>query len=96
MSRTFSKEADATLDYTINYGRWLPRDDRIVASQWEIEQKPGDETPLAQVDHTFADRTTTIMVTGGKENTRYRLTNHITTLGGRVDERVIFLMIRNR
>ena len=86
---TFEKFQSALKDYTINWGdNWLGAD-TISASTWAIT--PSD---LVEVSNTFDDDEATIWVSGGVVGIVYTLLNQITTAGGRIDKRPIYLRIK--
>jgi hypothetical protein len=48
---------------------------------------------LVQVSDTHDADTTTIWLSGGTANTRYRVTNRVTSSLGRIDERSFFINV---
>lgn len=87
--RAFVKDPDATLDYTIDWGPWLNGDD-IQTSSWTV---PSGVTNVAN-DNTVT--TARIFISGGTVGVNYTLTNRITTVGGRTDDRSIEIRVRER
>ncbi|QIB67190.1 phage fiber-tail adaptor protein [Kineobactrum salinum] len=81
------KDVDATLDFRINWTRWLPEESVIVASEWIV-----DDT-LVEVTSVHNDQRATILVRGGVVGQRPLITNRITTSDGLVDDRTIRLKI---
>lgn len=85
---TFEKDPGAVLDYTGDWSAWLGTD-TITASTWNV---PAGITK----DTDNHDTTTTwIWLSGGAAGTVYTLTNHITTAGGRQDERTIKIKVKD-
>lgn len=81
---TYTKSPNADLDYTIDWTDWLAGD-TIATSTWTL---PSGITK----DHDTSDATSaTIWVSGGVVLFSYRLVNHITTAGGRVNDRSIII-----
>jgi hypothetical protein len=78
----------ANLDYSIDWSAWLETD-TISDSVWTIE--PPDE--LTQTDGTHSTTGATIWLNGGKAGTKYLVTNKVTTVGGRIDERAFQLTV---
>ena len=91
------KDPNAKLDYTIDWSAWLVAD-TIVSSLWiigdgvtagggsEIESPPA----LIQCVTPAPSNTTTtctIWLEGGTHLKEYKVTNRITTLAGRIDDR---------
>lgn len=80
----FIADPTAVLDYAINWASWpLQTGETITASTWTVPAGITQTTPAP----SFTSTTTTIWLTGGTIGATYRLTNHVTTSGGRQDER---------
>jgi hypothetical protein len=88
---TAVKDPQAVRDYEIDWSTWLAGD-TIATSTWTV---PAPLTAPHGID-THTDTTTTVWVGGGTDGTVVRITNTITTAGGRTDERSIALLVRNR
>ena len=84
------KDPDATLDYTIDWSAWLPDTDSIIESEWIV---PDD---LTASDESLAGAAATVWLAGGVLGETYRVTNRITTLAGRIDDRTLRLLISSR
>lgn len=102
MTSRFVKDPDATLDYTVNWASedgtndgsssdtgWL-QGDTITASTWTVP------AGLTRVSDSNTDTTATIFISGGTAGKRYRLTNKITTVGGRIEERTLTITVIQR
>ena len=88
---TYKKDPDATLDYTIDWTEWLSAiDDTISTSTWVAE------AGLTVDSDTNTTTAATAFVSGGTAGTTLTLTNRITTVGGRTDDRSITLKIVER
>lgn len=88
---TYKKDPDATLDYTIDWTEWLSAiDDTISTSTWVAQ------AGLTVDSDTNTTTTATAFVSGGTAGTTLTLTNRITTVGGRTDDRSITLKIVER
>ena len=87
----FVKDPSAKLDYSFNWSDWLVGGDTIQASEWVISP-PGlkDEDP----DHSAS--ISIVWLSEGTVGEQYRVTNRITTTGGRVDDRTIMIVIKER
>jgi hypothetical protein len=72
------KDPVAILDYEVDWSKWL-LGDVIIASAWTA---PG----LIIQATSFTSSATVIWLSGGNANQRYKVTNLITTSGGRVNE----------
>lgn len=84
MAVTFTKKPkapDTTLDYPIDWSLNLAEDDdTITASEWLID------IGLTKESESFEPTSTVVWVSGGTLGTQYNLTNHITTVGGRIED----------
>ncbi len=90
----WEKDPDAKLDYTIDWTDWLASagNDTIAVSTWTV---PAGLTHGSPAD-SLAGAQATVWASGGTKGTKYTLTNQITTAGGRVEQRSIVLVIKNR
>ncbi len=84
------KDPAVKKDYGIDWTAWLAGD-TIASSVWEITSGGPATLSLS----TFDDTRTKIWVEGGVNGDRLILTNHITTAGGRSEERSILIPIRD-
>lgn len=89
------KDPQAILDYTFNYHD--PSDDylgtdTLATSTWSV--LPSGLTITAP-SASFTTTTSTVWASGGTAGTKYTLTNHITTAGGRTDERSFELLVQD-
>lgn len=96
----FKKDPASTLDYVIDYAEWLVDGDFVVASSWTVETIVGDPTPLVEVPpptgNSFEANLTRVWLAAGTRGVTYTVTNQVTTSDGRVDERSIFIEVRNK
>lgn len=88
---TAVKDPSAHLDYGWDWGPWLPAGDTIAASTWTAS--PG---VTVELDSFTPEGLTVVWVSGGTAGQTYSLTNRVTTAEGRVDDRTITLMVRDR
>lgn len=89
MGSQFSKDPAATLDYQVDWSAWLGTD-TIDTSTWTLP------TALTKTSESHTPTVATIWVSGGVNGKIYYLTNHITTAGGRIDERTITIIMENK
>lgn len=87
----FLKDPDATLDYSIDWSAWLVTGESLITSVWALSST--DLTKTLEVNTATRG---TVWVSGGLPGESYTLTNHITTDGGRIDDRSIVLLMRQR
>ena len=84
---TFEKRQDAILDYLVNWGdNWLGAD-TLSTSSWIIP------SALTKASESFDDDKATVFISGGVIGQTYELINQITSAGGRLDKRPIYLRI---
>lgn len=88
--KKFTKDPEAVLDYTLDWTKWLPTGDFIVALSVT------SESGLTVDSSSFTDTETTAWVSGGTAAASYLVTFHITTDGGREDDRTITISCKER
>jgi hypothetical protein len=85
--QVFEKDPDATLDYRFNWSAWLSGDE-IATSSFLLPDG------LTEVSSSNTALTATILVAGGTSCQRYRVTNRITTVAGRVTDRTVVIAVK--
>lgn len=88
-SRSFPKDPDAILDYSIDWETWLDGD-TISTSTWIVP------TGITKDSDTYSTTATVIWLSGGTAGSSYSLTNRITTAGGRTEDRTIEILVKER
>jgi hypothetical protein len=92
MSTSFTKDPAALLDYSWDWGPWLAEaDDTINSATVHV---PDGLTAVGSP--TVNGAVVTQRVTGGTVDTTRKITCQITTVGGLIDERSIYLTIMDR
>jgi len=100
-----NKDKDETLDYSIDWSRLLYDGETITSSTWFVDDSAGVRqtliSPLSvygiiNVDDNSSDTVSTITLSGGVNNARYKLYCQITTSRGMTVERTVTLMIKER
>ena len=87
----FTKDPQAVLDYAIDWTKWLDEvGDTIETSTWIVP------TGLTKVTETNTSNLATVWLSGGTVGENYTVTNRITTVGGRADDRSITIHVRER
>lgn len=84
------KDPDETLDYGWDWSEYLPRDDEIQVSVWEVPDG------LTKEADGFSAKTTTVWLSGGTLGEEYTVTNRVTTKHGRQADRSFTLKIRSK
>lgn len=87
--RQYTKDPDATLDYTINWSLWL-NGDTINSSIWMVPSGITSESSAADATST------TIVLSGGTVGQYYDIVNHIVTDGGLEDDRTFTIFIEEQ
>lgn len=82
------KDPDSTEDYQFN---WAPKldGDTIIASTFLLPDG------LTSVSTSNTTTTATIFVSGGSQGRVYRITNRVTTAGGRTWDRTMRVLVRS-
>jgi hypothetical protein len=93
MATKYEQDPDAVLDYTVDWSLWLPEGDTIANSSW-VSANP---TLLIVDSSSFTDTGTTVWLSlgaGAVAGTRYEVTNHIVTAGGREEDRTLSIKVK--
>jgi len=106
--KQYFKDPQDILDFSFDWTEWLREataatflggvPDEIVASSWSVSPAGlviGDGSNGAPVA-SFSDVSSTVWVKDGTLGEFYRLTNHITTQGGRQADSTLIVQIRQR
>ena len=100
-----SKDPDETLDYTVDWSRFLRPSETISTVLWYVEDADGvkqellpsttvDSLTVTQTGNTTT--TATIVLSGGTNNRQYKVFCNVTTSRGITAERSIILGIKER
>lgn len=90
MQRDWEKDPDADLPWIFDWTDWLDEGEAITDS---------DFTPSAGIvihDPGASSTDTTVWVSGGTVGNVYSLANKITTSQDKIDERTIYIKVKNR
>lgn len=85
----FLKDPNATLDYAVDWSRWLAGDE-IATSTWIIP------VGLTALGASNTPTKATVWLAGGVVGQSYVVTNRITTTGGRTEDRSFTLLVKER
>lgn len=80
------KDPQAVKDYGFIWAPWLGSD-TITASTW------ASDNGITINSSSFTTTTTTVWLSGGTEGLVYNIVNHITTAGGRQDDRTLVVQV---
>ena|SRR5687767_11151656 len=88
----FVKDPNAVLDYAVSWAAWLAEvSDTLVTSVWSVL------TGTVQIDSDVSNTTVaTVWLTGGAAGEKCSLRNRITTADGRIDDRTIYVKIKEK
>ncbi|MCP5005915.1 MAG: hypothetical protein GY941_18555 [Planctomycetes bacterium] len=83
------KDPEAVLDYGFDWGDWLNAD-TIATSTWVVD------TGLTKDSDSETTTVATVWLSGGTAGRKYKAVNTITTAGGRTDERILLIIVKNK
>lgn len=91
--KKFTKDPEAVLDYTIDWSDWLAEGDAITAvtTTPAVNVSPSSSAAVNVDSASFTATETTLWCSGGTAPTSYDVVAHVTTSGGRQDDRTITL-----
>jgi len=95
MPQEFVKDANAVLDYEINWSTWLGTD-TIATSTWTLTGESGITIGNGANGAPAPTNTTikaTVWLIGGVAGIGHLVTNRIVTAGGRTDERSLKIIV---
>ena len=89
-TRGYQKDPDETLDYTLDWSKYLQNlsNDTISSSTWTE-----DSGGISIDSDTNSTTKTTVFLSGGSDGEKYTLENLIVTSGGRTVKRAIVVEI---
>lgn len=82
------KNPRSVLEYSVDWSAWLV-DDVISSSEWEVP------SGLTETSNEATDTVTTVWLSGGVDGKSYVVLNHIVTAGGREEEAIITIYVRD-
>jgi hypothetical protein len=100
-----NKDPDETLDYSIDWSRFLGAGITIVSVQWFVDNASGVKTPIGNgqivnsiqnVSQTNTPTVATINIGSGINNIEYKFYCRVTDSSGSQAERVVKLRIKER
>lgn len=89
---TITKDPDAVLDYVFDWTEWLDG----VTDTLSTAAPVMEEGDAVVESHTIVGKKVHVWVSGGTAGSTSRLRCRIATAGGRVDDRSVFLKIKER
>ena len=84
-----TKDVEAQLIYTLDWGTWLETGDTISSVDWTVAARRNDPTPLVNEDSGIdgTNKKTYIELSGGQSDKTYIVTAKVTTSNGLIDRR---------
>ena len=98
------KDKDEIIDYSIDWSRFL-NTDTISGVTWFIDDANGTKTQtsdsdviqgIQRVSATYTNTISTIRLSLGTDNVRYKITCRVTTVSGLQFERSVYLRIKEK
>jgi len=89
MSKTYYKDPDAVLDYTIDWSPWLDGD-TINTSIYIVANG------IVEDSRSNTNTETTIWLSSGTSSVKYKITNRIVTAAGRTEDRTFYVKIKEK
>lgn len=90
MPSNFVKDPDAVLDYAVDWSAWLATGETITGSSWTVD------TGITKNSDTHSTTAAVAWLSGGTVGVSYLCVNHITTSGGRQDDRTLTISVHQR
>ena len=86
------KDPDSKVDYGFDWTNWLDtaNTETISVTTWVLE------TGLTYVSDTLTGNITTVMISGGDVGFKYIITNRITTSAGRIEDRSMYIQMKEK
>ena len=88
------KDADAVLDYLVDWGAEYLGTDELTDSQWSVS--PAEPGGVTIAGSSFDAKSATVMAGGGIPGRIYRLINQVVLASGRIDSRSVVLRVEKR
>jgi hypothetical protein len=96
LTASVTKDPDANLDYQMDWSNWLESGDSLTTTQWLVSGPDAilkvAASPAPEVDGPISR----CWLEDGTAGARYKLTCRIETLAGRVDDRTVLVIVRER
>lgn len=91
------KDPDAVLDYTFDWTAWLDAiGDTISTKSVAVTSGSDPASNIAVASSTVVGKTVVVWVSGGAAGETASLRCRITTVGGRTDDRTVYLKVKER
>ena len=91
-----SKDPEAQLVYTFNWGDWLDTGDSLSTVSYTVAARRNDPTPPTVEDSGITGDKTFVELSGGQKDKTYIVTAKITTSNGAIDRRNFRMKVEDR
>tara|TARA_Y100000114_G_scaffold152622_1_gene171200 strand:- start:2277 stop:2609 length:333 start_codon:yes stop_codon:yes gene_type:complete len=91
-----SKDPEAQLIYTFNWGNWLETGDSLSTVAYTVAARRNDPTPPTIVTSGITGNKTFVELSGGVKGKTYIVTAKITTSNNAIDRRNFRLKVEDR
>ncbi len=91
-----SKDTEAQLTYTFNWGTWLEGDDSLSTVQYTVAARRNDPTPIVIESSGIDGNNTYVELSGGQADKTYIVTCKVTTSDGLIDRRAFRVNVEDR
>lgn len=88
----FTKDPNATIDFTVRWSSWLASGDTISSSSWVLPAG----TTLVKTSESNNTTDAIIWLASGTLGEIYEITNRIVTAGGRKGDQTISILIKEK
>jgi hypothetical protein len=86
----FAQDPEAILDYTLDWSKLLVEGDVLAQTHFT------PDSGLSVLSENFTDSLATCWLLGGIAGQTYNVTCHITTVGGRQDDRTFQIVVKEK
>ena len=90
------KDTEAILDYAVNWVDWLPTDETIGSSTWEISTIADDADALTVDSNAYTSTVASAIISGGTDGNIYTVSNQIVTADCRRERRKFRIIVKAR
>jgi hypothetical protein len=91
---TLDKDPDAKLPFAVDWSAWLTAEgDTAASADWTV---PAGLTKESSPAETLTSGVATVWISGGTLGQSYEVVCRLTTTAGRIDDRTIRILIKNR
>lgn len=90
------KDPDAVLPYGFDWSSWLSTGDSVASATWDVTSPSGDSAPVTADSTSVSGSVTSVTLSAGTVGNEYQVRCRMTTAGGLIDDRTIYITVRQR